>query len=216
MLNKKTIFTFSKRNPHKFLTGFTLIEVMITLNIFIFVFVACFAVYFLAQKFYQKAENRAETLQNGRIILERLNREIRQAVEIVSAFPQSPDLPSNPPLSEIEFEDGHTPSPFAYLGSDYYYIRYYLNEGTNEVIRQDRVYCFEECGVCLSYVRWNDFQIQGEEQISPLACDLEERVIGEYVTGLAIWGSNLIDITLILEKNNEIVNLKTKIAGRNF
>ena len=119
-------------------------------------------------------------------------------------------------MSEIEFEDGHTPSPFAYLGSDYYYIRYYLNEGTNEVIRQDRVYCFEECAVCLTYVRWNDFQIQGEEQISPLACDLEERVIGEYVTGLAIWGANLIEVALILEKNNEIVNLKTKIAGRNF
>ncbi|MCG2690257.1 hypothetical protein L6252_03190 [Candidatus Parcubacteria bacterium] len=216
MPNKKIIFNSSKRNSHKFLTGFTLIEVLITLNIFIFVFVACFAVYFLAQKFYQKAENRAETLQNGRIILERLNREIRQAVEIVSALPQSPDLPGNPPLSEIEFEDGHTPSPFAYLGSDYYYIRYYLDTNTSEIIRQDRVYCFEECSVCLSFVRWNDFKIESEEQIFPGVCNLEERVIGEYVSGLAIWGANLIDVVLILEKNNETINLKTKIAGRNF
>lgn len=215
MINFQSIFNFSIFKEKK-QRGFTLVEVLITLNIFIFIFVTCFAVYFLAQKFYQRAENRAETIQNGRIILERLNREIRQAVEIVSALPQSPDLPGNPPLSEIEFEDGHTPSPFAYLGSDYYYIRYYLDPNTSEVIRQDRVYCFEECGVCLSYVRWNDFQIQGEEQISPLACNLEERVIGEYVTGLAIWGANLIEVALILEKNNEIVNLKTKIAGRNF
>ena len=89
MINFQSIFNFSIFKEKK-QRGFTLVEVLITLNIFIFIFVTCFAVYFLAQKFYQKAENRAETLQNVRIILERLNREIRQAVEIVSALPHRP------------------------------------------------------------------------------------------------------------------------------
>jgi len=200
----------------KFYLGFTLVEVLVTLNIFIFVFTACFAVYFLAQRFYQKTENRAEILQNSRIILERFNREIRQAVEIVSALPQLPDLPNNPPKKEIEFQDGHTPSAFAFLGSDYYYIRYYFNQAKGEVIRQDKVYCFEECAFCQKYVRWNDSKLEDGNLVNPKACLLDEKIIGEYVQDLEFWGSDLISVVLKVSKKNESFQLKTMIAGRNF
>lgn len=194
--------------------GFTFVEVLITLSIVIFVFSACFTLYFLAQRFYQRAEERAEILQNGRVILERLSREIRQATEIITPLPQLPDLPGNPPSPSIEFEDGHTPSPYQALLSDYYYIRYYLDD--SEVFRQYRVYCFEDCAVCSSFVRWNDFRLEDETQVYPQACNLEEKVIGEYVSDLSFWGANTIQIGLSLIKKGENIDLATQITGRNF
>lgn len=193
-------------------TGFTIVEVLITVTIFILIVVVIFSIYLASQKFYQMGEVRAELLQNGRVISERTAREIRQAEEIVTALPQVPDNPDNPPPQEIEFQDGHTPSPYEHLGSDYYYIRYYLATTTGELYRQYRVYCFDPCETCSSYFRWND--IQGEDQAQP--CNLEEKMIGEFVKEVKFWGSGLINISLILSKRNEEINLQTEIFGRNL
>ena len=202
MINTKM---FSKINI-KNTKAFTLVEVMITLSIIVLVVSCVFGISVVSQKFYAKAENRAEILQNGRIVLERLSREIRQANIIVSQLP----------LSEIEFEDGHTPSPFAYLGSNYFYIRYFLDHATKEVRRQYKAYCFEPCDVCASYVRWNDIKIIDGAQVNPLTCVLEDRVVGEFVESMSFWGSGLVNISLDLAKNNENIELGAQIAGRNF
>ena len=200
----------------RLLTGFTLIEILITIGIFIAVLTAFLTLYLLTQKFYQKTQDQAEVLQNGRVVLERLSRELRQAVEIITALPQTPDSPENPPVNEIEFEDGHHPSPYQDLGSDYYYIRYYLDEEKSEIIRQYRVYCFEDCLSCLSYTRWNDLKMEGEEQISPHPCNLEERVVGEYARSFTFWGSNLVYIGIDFSKHNESLRFETNVSGRNF
>lgn len=192
--------------------GFTIIEVLITLTIFILIIVIVFSVYWASQEFYQMGEVRAELLQNGRVILERTTREVRQAEEIVTALPQVPDNPDNPPPQEIEFQDGHTPSPYEYLSSDYYYIRYYLTISTQELYRQYRVYCFDPCETCAAYFRWND--TQGGDQAHP--CNLEEKMIGEFVKEVKFWGAGLINISLILTKQSEEINLQTEIFGRNL
>jgi len=186
--------------------AFTLVEVMITLSIIILITVCVFGISIASQRFFVKAESRAEILQNGRIIFERLSREIRQANVIVSQLPQN----------EIEFEDGHTPSPFAYLGADYFYIRYFTDSNLKEVHRQYKAYCFESCDVCVEYVRWNDIKIIDGEQINPQPCILEDRVVGEFVESMSFEGSGLINISLGLVKNNENIELTTQIAGRNF
>ena len=187
----------------------TLIELLITIAIFTFVVVVIFSVYLSAQKFYQYGEENAEILQNGRIAMERMTREIRQADEIISQIPQTPDIPESPPLTELEFEDGH-------IDDDYYYIRYYLSTTTNELIRQYRVYCFDSCIVCEDYFRWNDSYIQGEETIYTHPCNIEERLISEYITDLRFWGTNIINIFLNLEKNQKNIQMETKIFGRNL
>jgi len=89
--------------------SFTLLEVLIIIFISSLVFIAILEIYLAGQKLYSLGENRAEILQNGRIILERISRELRQAKEIVTPLPQVDNNPDFPPPSEIEFQDGHTP-----------------------------------------------------------------------------------------------------------
>jgi len=196
--------------------GFTIIEVTVTISILIIVIMAVLGISFLGQKFYQRGEVRAEILQNGRIISERMAREIRQADELVTQLPQVPDLPGNSPPKEIEFQDGHTPSPYDYLGSDYYYVRYYIATDTDEVHRAYMVYCFDACGICNEYFRWNDTKMAGEVEVGASPCELEDRIIGEYTQDMSFWGAGLINISLTLQKDSEQIDLNTKVLGRNL
>lgn len=196
--------------------GFTLVEVLVTITIFILVSIAVFNLFSFSQRFYSQGTTRAELLQNGRVILERMAREIRQAEEIVTPLPQISDNPDSPPFSEIEFQDGHDPSPYEQLVSDYYYIRYYLSTSTGEIYRQYRVYCFDPCSICDTYFQWNDTIIENEEIVYPIFCNLEEKIIGEYVDDLKFWGAGLIDISLVLKNRGQKLDLHTILFGRNF
>lgn len=197
-------------------SALTLTELLVAIGIFLIIIVAVNSAYVLNQRAYREGEMAAELTQNGRVVLERITREIRQAKETVTEIPQVPDNPEQPPPSEIEIEDGHTPSPYEELGSDYYYIRYYLPEGSTELKRQYRVYCFDECAVCDIYFRWNDIRIVDSTEENTHPCLLEETTIGEYITNLKFWGSSLINISITLSKNNKEVNLQTKVLGRNL
>ena len=197
-------------------SGFTIVEIIITVAIFCLAVWLIFNIFTFSQKFYRQTEDNSELLQNGRIVLERISRDLRQAAELVTQLPQTPDAPGNPPSQEIEFQDGHTPSPYQQLGSDYYYIRYYINANTLELHRQYRVYCFDSCLSCLSYFRWNDTKLVGGQTVYTQPCDLEDMVVGEYMQNLQFWGSGLINISLNLSKGSQTVNLKTAVLGRNF
>jgi len=189
---------------------------LITIAIFCLVVGLVLNIYIFSQRFYCQTETDSELLQNGRTILERISRDLHQATELVTQLPQTPDVPQNPPPSEVEFQDGHTPSPYQGLGSNYYYIRYYLNADTGEIYRQYRVYCFDACGTCSAYFRWNDTKMVEGQPVSTHSCDLEDKLVGEYVQALKFWGAGLINISLDLYKDGRVVNLKTAIYGRNF
>ena len=189
--------------------GFTLVEILVFITIFLLVSIGIFNIFSFSQIFYSQETFQSELLQNGRVILERITREIRQGESMV------PQLPNNPAL-EIEFQDGHTPSPYAYLASDYYYIRYYFSSSTKELYRQYKVYCFDPCESCNTYFRWSDTKIEGTDIIPTHACVLEEKIIGEYVKNLNFWGSGLISISLTLNNKGQELTFQTKIFGRNF
>ena len=205
-----------KVKEEKDFRAFTLVEILITITVFILISIAIFNILFFSQRFTGKGNIRAELLQNGRIILERTAREIRQAQEIVTPLPQVENNPDSPPPSEIEFQDGHTPSPYEELGSDYYYTRHYLSTTTGELYRQYRVYCFDPCSTCNSYFRWNDTKIEDSQVIQTHPCNLEEKIIGEYVNDLKFWGAGIIEISMTLEKGDESLDFQTKIFGRNL
>ncbi|MDD5738728.1 MAG: prepilin-type N-terminal cleavage/methylation domain-containing protein [Candidatus Pacebacteria bacterium] len=196
--------------------AFTLVEVLVAMAIFAIAVVLIFTIYFTSQKFYQKTETKAEILQNARVVLERISRELRQTQEIVTVLPQTPDNPSSPPTNEIEFQDGHTPSPYSYLGSDYYYIRYYVSDSAGEINRQYKVYCFDNCLSCLAYFKWNDTQMVDGVSTQAHGCPLEDRVIGEFVQEIKFWGAGNINIYLKLQKLNEQMDFQTNVFGRNF
>lgn len=188
--------------------SFTLVEVIVTLCIFTLILVSIYLGLTLSQRGYREGEKLAEITQNGRVILERMTREIRQAKEMVTQLPSD----ETDATSTIEFQEGHRPPtcPNVEPETEYYYIRYYLNQ--NEVKRVCLVYCLDECqglpNVCSSYHKWN------ESGVHP--CILEEKTIGEYVDYFGFWDYPIINLSITLKKDDKFLNLRTKIYGRNL
>ena len=179
--------------------GFTLTEMIIAITIFALIVVAVYSVYTLSHQAYREGERAAETIQNGRVVLERISREIRQAKEIVTEL--SDDEAGA--TSTILFQDGHEISTIHYIN--------YFKEGTN-VKREVIAYYFS--GDPATHVPWDATPPPGQQK---LATTTEEaRIIGEYVAGLGFWGSPVINTSITLEKENKITNLKTQIFGRNL
>jgi len=96
-----------KKKKDFFLTGLTLIELIITTTIFVLIVGILYSVFILNQHTYSEAEKMDEITQNGKIILERITRELRQTNEIVTPLPDTKDNPEFPPPEEILFRDGH-------------------------------------------------------------------------------------------------------------
>ncbi|MBZ9578096.1 prepilin-type N-terminal cleavage/methylation domain-containing protein [Patescibacteria group bacterium] len=178
--------------------GFTLTEMLVAITIFILVVVAVYSAYTLSQRGYLSGEEVAEITQNGRVILERMSREIRQAKEIITELSDDGSEIS----SIIEFEDGH-------ITTRYYYICYY-QEGS-EVKRKVKRYYFPSDPS--TFLSWDT--TSPTETLTTITTE-GPVIIGEYVTNLEFWGSRIINISLTLEKRNKSIELETKIFGRNL
>ncbi|OGY44679.1 MAG: hypothetical protein A3B89_04320 [Candidatus Buchananbacteria bacterium RIFCSPHIGHO2_02_FULL_40_13] len=182
-------------------SGFTLVEVIIAINISVILFLIISLAYYTSQNTYKKTDRRAEITQNSRVILDRIIRELRQAQSVTTPLPADNSNPATLP-SEIEFEDGHDISTITY-------IRYYLS-GTN-IKREVARYYFTEAPT--AYVHYYDTNQYGD---SPVKDSVEDEIIGEYATDLEFWGNNLININLYLIKNSETITISTSIYGRNL
>lgn len=182
-------------------SGFTLVEVIIAISISIILFLIIGLIYFVGQNTYKKTDTRAEITQNGRVMLDRIIRELRQAQNITTVLPLDNSNPATLP-SEIEFEDGHNVSTITY-------IRYYLN-GANIQREVTRYYFLEMPTV---YVHVYDTNQYGDPPIKEV---VEDRIIGEHVSDLEFWGNSLININLYLIKNSETITISTSIYGRNL
>ena len=194
--------------------AFTLVEILVALAIFLVVILVVTSIYNLSRENYKANANMTEIAQNGRIALDRMTREIRQAREVIT--PLADDRAGS--TSTIEFEDGHTPfSEYKDVNSEHFYIRYYIpnpSEENKKLHRQYRVYCFKDCSNCDEYYRWD--RTKEDAPTTTHACVLEDKIVAEYISNLEIWGDPLVNILLKLEKNGEEINLKTKVSGRNL
>lgn len=178
--------------------GFTLTELLVSIVIFVLIVTSVYSAYFLSQQGYREGGDAAEITQNGRVILERITREGRQAREIVTELSDS----EGEATSMIEFEDGHSTT-------SYCYIRYY-QENSN-VKREVKKYYFPSDPNI--FLPWNAIS-----SIETLTATTTEGpvIIGEHVTGLKFWGVYVINISIALTKNNQTIDLSTKIFGRNL
>lgn len=184
------------------LTGFTLLEIIVSLAIFIMVILLTESIYLLSQKSYGKSSDLAELTQNNRVYLDRLSRELRQSVNIITTLPPTKNDPLNPPADQIFFQDGHDSSQITY-------ISYYLN-GT-DLMRKHSVYYFTNDTA--TYVAYNSLDQSGQPALSKI---LENRIIGEYFNQIKFWGANdLINIYLKLIKNSNAFEIETSAFGRN-
>lgn len=96
------MYPLFKDNNHS-KKGFTFVETLVYMVIFLIVVVSLYTIYGFNQRLYVTQQSVAEISQNARIIIERITREIRQARKIISVLPI---LDENSP-SEIKFYDGH-------------------------------------------------------------------------------------------------------------
>ena len=117
-----------------FQKAFTLVETLVVVALFLLIMSTVYSIYMLNQKAYKESESLAELSQNGRVVMERVIREVRQAKKIMTVLPAG----SEGAPSEIQFLDGHVPmvketgfsmggdagsivlSPSASIENDYY------------------------------------------------------------------------------------------------
>ncbi|PIT95503.1 hypothetical protein COT96_00880 [Candidatus Falkowbacteria bacterium CG10_big_fil_rev_8_21_14_0_10_38_22] len=191
----------TKRKPTR-QNGFTMLEIIVSLALFVIVIILVSSIYLLAQKSYNKSSDLAELTQNARVCLDRLSRELRQSVNIVTALPPTDSDPENPPAEEIFFQDGHNISQITYL-------RYYL-DGTN-LMREHKAYYFASEPTV--YVTYNTTDQYGN---SPDKKILENRIIGEYFSQLKFWdNSGSISIAIELNKGSNNFKIRTSVYPRN-
>lgn len=183
--------------------GFTLVEIIIVMTISVIIFGLITSVYIISQKAYSETDTKAEITQNGRVILDRMIREIRQTPDIITQIPPDTSEPSLLP-SEIKFQDGHNTNQVRY-------IRYFL-DGT-DVKRQEIVYYFPSAPDY--YVHSYDTD-KDPPHNPPIEQVVEEKVIGEYTEDLEFWGDNLININLYLYKDGYSSIINTAVYGRNM
>jgi len=128
--------------------AFTLTELLISITILVLINGAVYLSYNLSQKAYREGEKLAEITQNGRVIIERMNREIRQAKEITGDSPEE----RSSAQSEITFEDGHILDP-------YHYIHYFK---TGNIIKREVLGYFFSGDIEETLHPWNALPPQGQ------------------------------------------------------
>ena len=179
--------------------GFTIVEVLVSISLFVIMLLLVNSLYVVSQRAYTKGSGKGEIAQNARVCLDRMSREIRQSLDIITALPISGSgtLPS-----EIFFRDGHDINQITY-------IYYYLDD--DQLIRQHRAYYFPaEPGVYVTLSSINGFGNPPDVLI------LEDRVVGEYFNSIGFWGEDgLVNIEMELEKNEDSINVNTSVYSRN-
>ena len=187
---------------YKFQRGFTLLEILVSISLFAFAIILVNSMYSISQKSYNKGANKGELVQNARVSLDRIGRELRQSVNIVTVLPETDSDPLNPPAAEILFQDGHDISQVTYL-------RYYL-DGANLKRSHIAYYFLAEPD---TYVTYNSLD---QNDYSPKELIIEDRIVGEYFSKMQFWGSGgLVYISLVLEKNQGSFSINTSVFGRN-
>ncbi len=182
--------------------GFTLLEIIVSLSLFIIIIILVNEIYAISQRSYNSNSCQGELSQNARVSFDRMSRELRQSNSIITALPASKDDPLNPPAEQLFFQDGHDADLITY-------IRYYLNG--SDLMRQSKAYYFDADPS--AYVAYNSLDQGG---YPPNELVIDDRIIGEYFNSIKFWGSNgVINMELNLRKNQNSLNIETLIYSRN-
>jgi prepilin-type N-terminal cleavage/methylation domain-containing protein len=178
--------------------GFTLLEIVVAVSIFVLIIMISGSLYTISQRSYTSSENKMELVQNGRVAFDRLSRELRQSVEIATPLASSSSETEN----EILFQDGHDSDEIAYV---YYYL------SGSDLRRAKIAYYFnEEPG---DYVRYSS---KDEDDNSPETTVLEDKIVGEYFKNIEFWGEyRLVYASSTLANRDEEFKIKTNIFSRN-
>lgn len=187
--------------------GLTLIEILLATTISIIIVAAGYEVYNISYKSYKKNYAMAELSQNARIALERITRDIRQTMEIMTDLPENPG--AGTPSSTITFQDGHS----YWVDGRIQYITYYLDD--TDLYRKTTHYTFTSPCETAPISTWVLSSARGASGQSPLVCDSEDKPRAEKITNLQFWGTSVITINLTVSDNTSTYTYQTKAMGRN-
>ncbi len=182
--------------------GFTLFEVLIAISIGVLLLGLVFSIYSLTVRSLNASQTRAELTQNSKIILERITRDLRQTRGLATILPQTAGDPENPPPSAIEFLDGHN-------NETYQYINYSL-AGADLKRRVKHYYFASDPAIFVPFDAEDDF---GNP---PLVSASEDNLVGQYVSALKFYGTDLVTIELTLLKSGVTHATATAVFGRNL
>ena len=193
---------YTKKSDKFAVAAFTLLETVIALGLGLSLLAALLSIYVLSVNALHSTETRSELGQNSRVIIERLTRDLRQTKAIASALPADDTDPLNPPLPEIELQDGHNIDTIQYL-------HYYLN-GT-DLRRQVRRYYFPS-----NPDLYVTFDAEDEFGAPPAVNIAADELAAEYVSSLRFYGTDLITIELTLVRKGTEHKTETRVFGRNL
>ncbi len=181
--------------------GFTLIELIIALLISGILVGISTATYTLFRKSLNLDQSRAEIAQNGRIIIDRLSRELRQTNDVVTVFPATINDNSIAQPNGIEFEDGNA--------NDLSYRRYYVVNGTLKLDIKQYAFNYDPN----HRVVWNAVGTGG---ISPTPSVVSTTDVADHVQNLIFYGDNLLQIQInTVDSFNQTFTVRTTVLGRN-
>lgn len=180
--------------------AFTLIELLVALAGGLLIFTAVLGFFSAGSRTLKTGGARSETVQNGRIALERVSRDLRQAQALVTRLPPTDTVPGFPPPSSLEFEDGHDPTALIYL-------RYHL-EGTL-LYREVSYYSLPSAPT--AHIRYT---ARGASGNPPLKTVTEDAIIAEGFAKLEFWGGKTIIMRETLGNGTATV-FQTAVRARN-
>lgn len=187
--------------PLKKITGFTLIEIVSVLALSSLIFILIYQIYDVSQSVFKQNNVTLELAQNGRVVLDRLSRELRQAKVIATPLPADKNQDGFNPPNFLLFENGHE-------ATSTHYLRYQLQD--HQIHRQVISYTFAPNPEVA--VHYNDLSQFGER---PQENILEDRVIADYIDQIIFYGSDVVTIEIDLKKDNYFYHLLTSVWGRN-
>ena len=182
--------------------GFTLLEILVAVSISVLIVISIYGVYVVTSRSYHSTIAKAELAQNGRIALERLSRDIRQASDIVTTLPPTNSDLLNPPPNHLLFQDGH----YTY---GIRYIEYRLN--SQNLSRKVIHYYFSSDPT--NWVLWNAQDQFGNPPLESV--DLDE-IKADKIFDLDFYGTNLVNIDLSVTDTKNTFYFKTISLARNI
>lgn len=183
--------------------AFTLIELVIAIGMALIVVSSTVAITILVQREVANGSSKFESVQNSRIVVDRITRDLRQTNNIVTTLPDIYGaVPGN---NEIEFENGHDES------QEINYIKYYLSG--NDLVKQTHHYYFTSAPE--TYVLWNAQDGFGQ---GPLTSIDTSDVVANNISNFSFFknGSNIVVFEVTSTTNTRTSNMKTQILLRNL
>ena len=125
-------------------SGFTLVEVIIAINISVILFLIISLAYYTSQNTYKKTDRRAEITQNSRVILDRIIRELRQAQSVTTPLPadnSTNQYGDSPVKDSVEDEIiGEYATDLEFWGNNLININLYLIKNSETITISTSIY----------------------------------------------------------------------------